>query len=211
LQKTRDKIRQIWLDNIGHSVDNLINQLNPVIRGIVNYYRQVTDSEIFSKLDSWMYIRGRRYAARIHPNKSQQWRHKRYWGRLNLERNDNWVFGNKQTKKHLLKFSWFKIKRHPLVKGKASPDDPNLKEYWEKRGKLLATTLTPSFEKIARKQGFICPHCGESLFNGESIQRHHKIPHHLGGKDSYANLELAHYYCHQQIHSSNLTHDFHEY
>ncbi len=211
LQRIRDKIRQIWLDNIGHNVDNLINQLNPVIRGIANYYRTVTSSEIFGKLDTWMYLRGRRYAARMHPNKNQQWRHKRYWGRLNLERNDKWVFGNKQTGKHILKFSWFNIKRHPLVKGKASPDDPNLKEYWEKRRKLSARTLTPSYQYIAQRQDYKCPHCGESLFNDESTQRHHKKARHLGGQDTYANLELLHYYCHQQKHSSNIKNESYEH
>ncbi|WP_242054698.1 HNH endonuclease [Nostoc sp. FACHB-190] len=31
---------------------------------------------------------------------------------------------------------------------------------------------------------------------------YHKIPRHQGGQDTYANLQLVHYYCHQQIHSS---------
>ncbi|WP_334310505.1 HNH endonuclease [Nodularia spumigena] len=33
------------------------------------------------------------------------------------------------------------------------------------------------------------------------MQKHDKIPCHQGGNDTYANLSLVHYYCHQQIHS----------
>ncbi len=77
---------------------------------------------------------------------------------MNLEREDNYVFGNKQTGKHLLKFSWFKIKRPVLVKGKFSPDDPNLKEYWKDREKAKASEHTKTIQKIAQKQGHICPY-----------------------------------------------------
>ena len=57
-----------------------------------------------------------------------------------------------------------------------------------------------SYQKIAQKQGFVCPVCGESLFNDEPLQKHHTIPLHHGGDSRYDNLELLHYYCHQQIH-----------
>ena len=33
----------------------------------------------------------------------------RYWGQLNPDRDDHWVFGDKHTGEYLLKFSWFKI------------------------------------------------------------------------------------------------------
>ena len=46
---------------------------------------------------------------------------------------DNWVFGDKRANSFLPKYSWTKIERHIKVKGTASPDDPNLKEYWKER------------------------------------------------------------------------------
>jgi RNA-directed DNA polymerase len=201
LQAVRDKIRQVWLDNKSRNVNYLIGKLNPIIRGVANYYRTVVSSQIFSKLDSWMYVREKRYSKRMHPKKNSSWRKQRYWGRLNLDREDNWVFGDKQSGQHLLKFSWFNIRRHTMVKGDASPDDPKLQEYWESRNKIKSKNLIPSYQKLARKQEYKCPVCGESLFNDEPIQKHHKIPRTKGGNDSYANLELVHYYCHQQIHS----------
>jgi RNA-directed DNA polymerase len=48
------------------------------------------------------------------------------------------VFGDKHTGKHLLKFSWFKISRHELVRGTSSPDDPDLRDYWWERQKVNA-------------------------------------------------------------------------
>lgn len=201
LQDVRNNIRQVWLENKSNNVNYLIGKLNPIIRGVANYYRTVVSSRIFSKLDTWMFVREKRYAKRMHPKKSSCWRKQRYWGRLNLDRNDYWVFGDKQTGQYLLKFSWHNIKRHTLVKGDASPDNPELQEYWDLRRKRKSQTLIPSYQKLAQKQGYKCPVCGESLFNDEPLQKHHKTPRSKGGNDSYANLELMHYYCHQQVHS----------
>ena len=33
---------------------------------------------------------------------------------------------------HVTKFKWVEIKRHVLVKDTTSPDDPQLKTYWER-------------------------------------------------------------------------------
>jgi len=200
VQKMRDKLRQEWLKMIGHNVDVVIEKLNPIIRGQANYYRTGVSSEIFNELDKWMFQRQYRYTKRTHPKKNWKWRQERYWGKLNLDRQDYWVFGNKQTGRHLLKFSWFNIERHILVKGKSSPDDPSLKEYWKQRNLAKAKNHAKSIQKIAQKQGCVCPICGDSLFNGEEIHKHHKIPKKDGGKDTYSNFQLVHLYCHQQIH-----------
>lgn len=138
-----------------------------------------------------------------HPRKPDRWREAKYWGRLNLDRHDNWVFGDKQTGRYLLKFSWFPIQRHTLVELYASPDDPNLREYWRKRNKTKVKDQSPGRQKIARRQGYICPVCGESLFNEEELHLHHKTPREQGGKDTYNNLQFVHFYCHQQIHSQS--------
>lgn len=201
VQSIRQKLRQNWLNLKGQIVEAIVAKLNPIIRGWCNYYRIGVSSETFKKLEHWMYHRERRYVKRMHPGKSNRWRLKRYFGRLNLNREDNHVFGDKRTGAYLQKFSWFEIERHTLVKGKSSPDDADLKEYWEKREKGKTKELTPSHQGIAKKQGNVCPICGESLTNGEEIHKHHIVPRHKGGKDTYSNLRLVHLFCHQQIHS----------
>ena len=200
-QNLRDKLRKTWFSLKGQNVSAIVGKLNPVIRGWANYYRVAVAYKTFSKLDNWMFRREVRYVSHTHPKKSKHWKKARYWGKLIPGRKDNWVFGDKQKGLYLLKFTWYTIERHVLVKGKASPDDPNLREYWQKRSAAKAKYLMPSRKRMAREQLGICPVCGESLLNDEGLQVHHKKPVKEGGKDTYSNLQLLHLYCHQQVHS----------
>jgi RNA-directed DNA polymerase len=104
----------------------------------------------------------------------------------------------------MLKFSWFNTKRHAMVTKTASPDDPQLKDYWEKRNKTKAESKATRYnkirEKVANRQGYKCTVCGESLFNDEPIDLHHIIPRNKGGKDEIRNLIWVHQYCHHKIH-----------
>jgi RNA-directed DNA polymerase len=202
VQRLKDRVGNTWHALRGQNVPAIVRQLNPVIRGWANYHRIAVASHTFSKLDHWMFRRQACYVNHMHPNKPKHWKKAKYWGRLSPSSPSEWVFGDKQGGIYLLHFSWFSIKRHVLVKGRASPDDPGLREYWQKRNLAKAKDLMPSSEKIARKQSGICPVCRESLLNGEDLQIHHKKPIKEGGKDTYSNLQLLHLYCHQQTHTS---------
>lgn len=205
VREAHTKLRDKWLRLRGSNVIAVLNALNPIIRGWANYFRVGTSSKTFKSLDSWMFHRAVRYVNHTHPNKPNQWRRERYWGRLNLARNDPWVFGDKPTGGYLLKFRWFTINRHILVRGTSSPDDPHLREYWLEREKAKASSLPPRLERITRRQKCVCRLCGESLFNGEQIQQHHLRPKSKGGNDYSSNLTLVHLYCQQQIHSGQVT------
>jgi len=205
VQELKDKLRKTWYSLKGQSTTTTVWKLNPVIRGWANYYRIVVSSRTFSKLDTWMFRREMRYVEHKHPKKSGNWKESRYWGKLDPNRPDRWVFGDKGKGIHLLKFSWFPIERHVLVKGRSSPDDPDLQEYWRKRNMAKVDDLIPSKGKVARKQAGRCPICGESLFNDEELAIHHKKPIKEGGTNSYSNLQLLHLYCHQQIHAMRKT------
>jgi len=200
VQKHREKMRQEWEAVRGWNVGKILWKLNPIIRGWANYHRTGTAKETFNKLDDWMFYKEVRHVKRTHLHKPKKWQQRKYWGRLNLERQDHWVFGNKQSGHHLLKYAWFPIERHILVKGTSSPDDPSLKDYWRKRIARKVTDLPASRQKIARKQNGICPVCKNTLFNDEELHVHHKKPKAKGGKDNYGNLVLVHFFCHQQIH-----------
>ncbi len=196
----RAKLRDEWKHLRGANALAVIKKLNPIIRGWANYHRVVVASRTFQILDEWMFRREVHHVKRTHPTKSRDWTRERYGGRLNKERADNWVFGDKRSGAYLLKFRWFKIERHALVKGTASPDDTRLKDYWITRNAAKAKDLTPSRQKIAKNQNHRCPICGESLFNEEETQLHHREPRMAGGQDRYGNFALVHLYCHQQIH-----------
>jgi RNA-directed DNA polymerase len=113
------------------------------------------------------------------------------------------VFGDRHTGKHLLKFAWFPVVRHILVRGRASPDDPGLREYWWGRQKVNARCLSPSDLRLAVAQDWACRFCGMALLNGEELHRHHIRPRAMGGTDSCSNRELVHLYCHQQRHAGS--------
>jgi RNA-directed DNA polymerase len=201
VRDVQKKLKDQWDKAQGSNVPSVLAKLNPIIRGWANYFRTAVAKEIFSGLDRWMFYKVDRYTRRMHPKKSTDWRHRKYWGRFQLDRLDPWVFGDKQTGGHLLKFSWFPIERHVLVKGTASPDDPRLQDYWTKRQAAKTKDLTFSKQKLAKRQQGRCPECGETLFNEEELQVHHLLARSQGGKNSYSNLALVHLLCHQQIHA----------
>jgi len=201
VQAIRKRLRQEWFRTIGSNADAVIGRLNPIIRGWANYFRVGVAKKTFSTLDHWMFQRERRYASRSHPTKPWYWKNKRYWGKWNPHREDKWVFGDKRSGKYLLRFTWFAIERHVLVKGTNSPDDPGLRRYWRERNKTEVKNLVPREQRIARSQNYLCEECNESLFNGEELHTHHVTPRKDGGRDTHDNLKLVHLYCHQQIHS----------
>ncbi len=182
-------------------VEAIVKRLNPLIRGWSNYFRIGVAHETFTKLDRWMFDRQVRYVRRLHPGKPYDWKQERYWGRLNLDRADRWVFGDKRKAIALYKFAWTAIQRHILIQDAASPDDPGLLQYFQQRAKRQVAELVPSKQRIARKQNYQCPICKMSLFTGEALQVHHVQPRHRGGSDAYSNLRLLHTTCHQQVHS----------
>lgn len=201
IKSIKSRLNQEWRSLRGRPVREVLIRLNPIIRGWANYFRIGVASRTFKRLDHWMYRRQRQYAKKLHPNKSPQWWYDKYWGRLNHDRHDYWVFGNKESGDYLLKFSWVSIVRHIMVKGTVSPDDPNLKEYWQRRANAKTRDLSPGKQRLARRQALKCSVCGEFLLNGEALHAHHQTPKSEGGKDVFNNLELLHAECHRQKHA----------
>jgi RNA-directed DNA polymerase len=201
----KDRMRSEWMNLKGHNAMEVLKRLNPIVRGWANYFRIGVSKHTFETLDHWMLARCARHVRSNHPRKGWRWCRQKYWGQLNPERADRWVFGDKSTGAYLLKLSWTPIRRHVLVKGAASPDDPALRGYWieRERRKLEEGLLPPRLMGLARAQQGRCTHCGASLFNGEALNRHHLLPKSEGGTDERSNLRLLHLYCHQQIHTAS--------
>lgn len=197
----QDRLKQEWIALQGHNITEVLKRLNPILRGWANYFRIGASKHTFGSLDHWMFKRCVRYTKHTHPNKGRRWRQSRYWGMLNPNRKDRWVFGDKSSGSYLLKLSWTPIVRHVLVKGAASPDDPALHDYWDRRQRRKVEDLPPRLIGLARTQRGRCTHCGASLFNGEALHQHHLHPKAEGGSNERSNLRLVHLYCHQQIHS----------
>jgi RNA-directed DNA polymerase len=111
------------------------------------------------------------------------------------------VFGDKRSGGYLLKLSWTPIRRHVLVKGASSPDDPTLQSYWASRRKREVRGLPPQQQRLAHAQKGRCTHCGTSLLNGEEPQVHHLKGRESPDSEESRKLRLVHLYCHQQIHA----------
>ncbi|MEQ4726269.1 group II intron reverse transcriptase/maturase [Nonomuraea sp. B19D2] len=153
----------------GSSVRELISRLNPIIRGWAAYYRGVVAAQIFNELDHHVWWLTWRWAVHQHPNKSKKWIKRRYFGKHNRFRDDHWVFGEQvgDHARYLVKFSWTPIVRHQLVRPGASPDDPDLIEYWAKRRRKVTPPLDDYNLALLTKQDGRCPLCGEHLLTAD--------------------------------------------
>jgi RNA-directed DNA polymerase len=195
-------LREEWRQLAGQSAETVVRKLNPILLGWANYFRIGASSKVFHAIDHYMFQRACRYAQRTHPRKSRKWRDTRYFGALNPQRpKDRWVFGDKATGHYLVKLSWVAIRRHVKVKGAASPDDPELADYWAKRRNQIGG-LALSLSELAKRQNYRCPICGDDLLNGEELHRHHLIQDRNDPqRHRHENLRLVHLMCHQQLHA----------
>ena len=154
----------------------------------------------FTKLDNWMWFRQVRYKQKRHPRKSWKWCRPRYWGKI-PGRESNWVFINPKTGQYLLQLSWIPIRRHRMVSGRSSPDDPRLRGYWYQRQKEKRSYGITLRSKLWKNQQGKCPICQSDLDNGESLHVHHIKARKDGGTNAITNLCMLHQLCHQQVHS----------
>lgn len=198
----KEQIRKEWRKSLTWKTREVIRNLNPKIKGWANYFRSGTSKKIFTSIDHWMWKRQERFVARRHPNKYWWWKKPRYWGYIS-NRQDKWVFKDKRTGEYLWKLSWTPIKRHILVKGTASPDNPDLKDYWEKRRSKVIPYVVKLRSILWREQSGRCTACLNELGNGEETHIHHLIPKSKGGSDKLDNLNMLHATCHRQLHSKH--------
>jgi RNA-directed DNA polymerase len=168
MKKTRRRLADEVRALRGATPKEIVGRLNPVIRGVAAYYRTGVSSEAYSTLDDHLWRHLYRWACRRHPGKGRRWVKNRYFGRFNKTRNDQWVFGDRQTGAHLHKFSWTPIVRHVPVAGGASPDDPAMARYWaDRRRRRKPPPLAPSLERALRAQNGRCAACGEHLLHSD--------------------------------------------
>jgi len=153
----------------GSNAAAVIARLNPIIRGWAAYYRGVVSSAIFNALDNHVWKLTYKWAKHTHPNKPKTWIVRRYFGRFSKARSDRWIFGNRAGVDerghvpHLVKFSWTDIVRHQMVAGAASPDDPDLTDYWATRRRRVKPPLDSYNLRLLTRQGGRCPLCGDHL------------------------------------------------
>ena len=118
------------------SQQELIEKLNPIIRGWGNYYSHVVSKEVFCRCDHILINQLKRWSYRRHTNKSREWIRNKYFIRKGCR---NWIFGfvyvcgGIEEKFTVQQLTEIPIKRHIKIKCEANPFDPSWDEYFERR------------------------------------------------------------------------------
>ncbi|MER7959823.1 group II intron reverse transcriptase/maturase [Streptomyces sp. NPDC096030] len=223
IKRVRAKLKAVMMTLNGSNNAAVMLKLTPIIRGWSAYYRTVVSSKAFAALDHYVFKLTYRWAKRNHSKKSKNWIIKRYFGKFNKSRNDQWVFGDHVSGAYLPKFAWTGIVRHVLIKYRASVDDPELIGYWATRRRKKAP---PPMDKVslslAYQQKGLCPLCRQALIPGaeyepesprewiawfaaskKALNKHHFVYRRDGGSDEKKNLRLVHAECHRQHHAND--------
>lgn len=201
VKKAKETIKNVFKQMRGRPAGDLIMKLNPIIRGIGNYWSSEVSKKIFSNLDMYIWIKIRKYLKNLHDNKPFKWIYKRYFKPdYTGVSKDRWILTDPHDNKtQLFKMSWIPIVRHAVVKYRNSPDDASLEEYFEERDKkeFIRDNIL-SRRKLAKQSSYKCRVCNQSLVGEEQLKINQIVPKRLGGDERYANLELLHHSCQLQ-------------
>jgi RNA-directed DNA polymerase len=207
-----DGIRQTIRNARGMSAADLIDLLNPKIRGWANYHRHVVSSRIFSSVDRsifynlWQWARGR------HQKKPSHWLKKKYFEKRGTR--DWCFFGETCDDQGQLHKAWLyharstPIRRHVKVKGEANPYDPAFETYFEEReGSHMRETFrgTRTLRYIWNEQRGLCTVCKLPITRTTGWRLHHCVPLVQGGSKSAENRVLLHPECHDKVHRLTLS------
>jgi RNA-directed DNA polymerase len=206
------KIDEVIQHEGGHlTAGQLIERLNPKIRGWALYHRHASSARTFAQVDDRIFQKLWRWARRRHRGKSAAWVKYRYFTRPG---DRHWRFQglawNKEGGCHplfLVRASTTEIQRQVKIRGTANPYDPAWELYFEERlANQMASTLTGrgTARYLWLEQMGKCRVCGQALTLAEGWHVHHLRWRVHGGDDGADNLVLLHANCHRQVHSKGL-------
>jgi len=163
VRRIRELLRTELRSLQGHNAGAVIRRLNPIIRAWAAYYRTQVSSTTFKALDHYLWKLTYRWALLSHRNKSRPWVFARYFGKFNRSRQDRWVFGDRQSGAYLHRFAWTGIVRHQIVRYRASPDDPELTDYWAWRQRKASLPINHTRLRLLEAQDGRCTICKGTL------------------------------------------------
>ena len=205
------KARALIRANAQAKPENLIRQLNPLIRGWAYYHRHVSSKQSFASVDHALFRALWQWARRRHPNKPCRWIKDKYFQVIG---NRHWVFcgdrpdsTGRSCRIELFSAASVPIKRHVKIKGAANPFDPAWEVYFEHRlGVSRAGTLAGRRKLLYlwREQEGRCPVCHQRITQVTGWHSHHLQWRSHGGSNRAANRVLVHPNCHQQVHRQGI-------
>jgi RNA-directed DNA polymerase len=202
--KLMTKVREIVRKNRSARQDTLIHQLNPILRGWCNYHRHSVAKQIFSKIDSDIWLIVWKWSRRRHPKKSDHWVKIKYFQHVG---NRNWVFAPSGTDNlSLFRLSEVPIIRHPKIHSAANPYDPSQEMYFEARfDRYLHSRNRLRLHRLWKRQKGLCWECGKVLNTVTKWNAHRLLPMYKGGLNTDGNIILIHPKCHASLHENKLT------
>jgi RNA-directed DNA polymerase len=206
VQGLREKIRGILRTHRQATAGQVIERLNPVLRGWTNYHRHVASKRTFCAIDNVLFEQLWRWAKRRHPHKSRYWIRQKYF---QVQGGRHWVFsgqGAEGKTNHLFLAGQVPIKRHVQVRGDANPYDPHWERYFEQRltQKWAAEKTGVLLHLWLEQQGY-CLLCHSLITDETGWHLHHLVPKVAGGQSKLSNLVVLHPTCHFQLHARGLT------
>ncbi len=176
-------IRRLIKDARGMSAADLIDQLNPKIRGWANYHRHVVSKSTFERVDCNIFSSLWQWARRRHPNKPSRWVKSKYFER---RRDCDWTFfgetcddEGRPSKVWLFHAKNTPIKRQVKVQGEANPYDPAYETYFEEReGAHMLDTFrgTRTLRFLWYEQRGLCTLCNTKITRmTEELRKAHII------------------------------------
>jgi RNA-directed DNA polymerase len=197
VQAITAKVKTLCQQAAGATPEQLIDTLNPILRGWANYHRHIICGETFARIDSFVWRRLYRWAKLRHPNKTGCWITTRYFPH---QPGDSWRFTDPTTGKQLLRIQEaVKPQRHIKVKSDANPFDPHWEPYCQYRDRQLRLKASSVFRaKLLQQQTGRCPICRQVIQCEEPLALHHRDGNHQNNRRE--NLILLHPNCHRQVH-----------
>ncbi len=146
VQSLLDTVRRIIKEGASYTQIRLIQKLNPIIRGWVQYHRHVVAKVTFSTIDHTLWRLLWKWAKRRHSSKGAHWIKQKYFHK---EKKRNWVFAAPEHQKsnsqriQLFNAATVPIVRHIKIRNLANPFDSQWKDYFNQRHNSTRTTYCP--------------------------------------------------------------------
>lgn len=207
VQQLLDKVRAVIKTNPQCKPEYLIKQLNPIIRGWVNYHRHAVSKRVFAHVDHAINKALWHWAWRRHSHKRKDWIRRKYFRCA-----EQFVFFGRTTgkKEHPIIIRLFAahlvpIRRHIKIRSDTNPYDPAQAAYFERRlgEKWLQERHRLKLRTLWWQQGGACLVCAQPLTSASGWNLHHLQPRVKSGNDKLTNLVLLHPNCHRQVHCRN--------
>jgi RNA-directed DNA polymerase len=153
IRSIRREARRIIRGSGGLTAGQLVQRLNPLLRGWAQYHRHAVSYRVFQSIDNHIWHRLLRWARRRHPGRSSRWVMKRYFlpheGRRNVFTGTIRARSGSKTV-HLFRTGSVPIRRQILVRGACNPFDPAWNDYLRLRHQRLTVRSVVSPRPVIR-------------------------------------------------------------